>query len=255
MMEAKVQKRLCEHAGHVDEWCAQHGYVRIVTYLIGSWNYGLGEEGSDVDSRSLVVPMRTTEILKEPIEAVTIFMDNEEQCSILDARFAIQTYYKQCITALEGLFSPYVDINPDYAHFFNFLVANREYISKIDGTRFLKAQIGYMYSMFTKKQLSGKNVMHMARVQFLLTDLVNGYFVTDALNAIDHKEILLGIKHSPEEEYLLTAMEIKKWADEAKDKLKSFFELKYQLCDYDIQALKDNIDKALVDLYSSVWNN
>lgn len=261
MNKERVMYRLIQHADRVDDWCHQHGYVRIVTYVIGSWNYGLAEETSDVDTRSLVVPTLRTAILGKPFDGATIFMENEEHCSILDFRKGIDSYFKACITATEGLFSDYWYTSDEYSDFwYNTILPFRETICHTNPKALVETTVGYMRSMWNRsfKQLNekGKCLMHLMRANRFLVDILEGKSFKECFNIEKDKTAFLTIKHQPTEGNLESAASMLECAEQEKDKIihtvQVIWEKQGYLTSYD--EMREFVNELIVELYEKVWN-
>lgn len=257
MIERDVIERVREHAIYVNRWCEANGFVRLATYCIGSWNYGLGEDDSDVDTRSIVVPNKENMIFNSKFSGTTLCMpDNQEHCVIIDIRYELLNYKKQCITALEGLYSKFIIYNSEIGKdFFNTLSLCSHTLAHYDGSLFLKAQLGYMSSMYFKNDIDGKNVMHMARVKIVLEKILTGYSLQEALDVSDHRLELLNIKHSSISTFKPLSIELKEWAENAKSMYVPFFTsdfFKASAADKDM--VENQLNNELVKVFSQVWN-
>lgn len=116
--------------------------------LAGSQNYGLDMEGSDVDTKLVVVPsFNDIAMNKQPV-STTHVRQNNEHIGFHDVRLYIPTLKKGNINFVETLFSRYTVVNPLYACEWNRLVEAREEIARYDIVRAIHAMRGTMYTKY-----------------------------------------------------------------------------------------------------------
>ena len=134
----EVEERINEHRDELRK--LGHDYFFVA--LQGSWNYGLGYEKSDVDTKALVLPtFREITLNKKPI-STTHIMENNEHLDLKDIRVMFENFWKQNINFLEILFTKYVVINPAYLEQYFALVGMREDIAHYDVTRAVNCMCG-----------------------------------------------------------------------------------------------------------------
>lgn len=128
-----VQKRVQEH---YDETVAL-GYDVIGVFLQGSWNYGLGWEGSDVDTKAIVVPsFEDLALGRKPISKTHV-LENGEHIDLKDVRLMIDCYKKQNINFVETLFTPWRLISQKYIQEFFPLINEREAVAQYNSARLI----------------------------------------------------------------------------------------------------------------------
>lgn len=103
-------QRLQEHLDAVKEKHPQ--WVGI--FLQGSQNYNLDYEGSDVDSKLIVLPCFEEFVLNKKPTSYTHIMENEEHVDVKDIRLMFDCFRKQNINFVEILFTKYRILNPQY---------------------------------------------------------------------------------------------------------------------------------------------
>lgn len=107
-----IMRRLREH---YDEACGLIPEDRIVgVFLQGSQNYGLDYEGSDVDSKCIVIPTLEDICFNKKAISTTHIRKNDEHIDLKDIRLMFQTFRKQNMNFVEILFTEYKIINPLY---------------------------------------------------------------------------------------------------------------------------------------------
>ena len=138
--EKKIMSRLREH---YDESLKYFKEEQIVgCFLQGSQNYGLDYEGSDIDTKLIVVPdFKDICLNKKPV-STTHVRANDEHTDWKDVRLYMETFRKQNLNFLEILFTDFYIINPMYAEQWNRLIEQREQIAHMNPFRAVKSMKG-----------------------------------------------------------------------------------------------------------------
>ena len=197
-----IMARLC---GHYDEALKYFPEDQIVgCFLQGSQNYGLDYEGSDVDTKLIVVPKFEDICLNRKPVSTTHVRANDEHTDWKDVRLYMETFRKQNLNFLEILFTPYFIVNPMYREQWMRLVDAREFIARMNEFRAVKSMKGVAMEKFhamehpypTKLDLinkygyDGKQVHHLIRVDDYLTRYIAGESYADCLKPtpklVDH---------------------------------------------------------------------
>ncbi len=79
MFKQEVQNQI---QSHYDE-LVKLGFNVVGVFLYGSQNYELDYEGSDVDSKAIVLPTLEDIILNKPATSKTLSMSNGGQCDVV----------------------------------------------------------------------------------------------------------------------------------------------------------------------------
>lgn len=138
--EEKIMSRLREH---YDESLKYFKEEQIVgCFLQGSQNYQLDYEGSDIDTKLIVVPSFKDICLNKKPVSTTHVRANEEHTDQKDVRLYMETFRKQNLNFLEILFTDFYIINPMYAEQWNRLVQCREQIARMNPFRAVKSMKG-----------------------------------------------------------------------------------------------------------------
>lgn len=111
----KIMARMREHLVPVLEHC-RGGWVGL--FLQGSQNYNLDYEGSDIDTKAIMLPSFSDFVLNAKPLSTTHIMENNEHVDFKDIRLMFDCIKKQNINFVEILFTPYSIINPEYADLF-----------------------------------------------------------------------------------------------------------------------------------------
>lgn len=138
--EEKIMSRLREH---YDESLKYFKEEQIVgCFLQGSQNYRLDYEGSDIDTKLIVVPNFKDICLNKRPVSTTHVRANEEHTDWKDVRLYMETFRKQNLNFLEILFTNFYIINPMYEEQWMRLVQKREEIARMNPFRAVKSMKG-----------------------------------------------------------------------------------------------------------------
>jgi hypothetical protein len=160
----------------------------VLCALQGSQNYGLAYEGSDVDTKLIVVPTFKDIALNRKPVSTTYVRANEEHTDWKDVRLYMETFRKQNLNFLEILFTPYHCGHPDYWKEWSRLVDARERIARMNPFRAVKSMKGIALEKYhamehaypskldilTKYGYDPKQLHHLVRVDNYLTRYING---------------------------------------------------------------------------------
>ena len=176
--------RVVEHSVEVEK-CG-HNFFFVA--LQGSWNYDLGYEGSDVDTKALILPNFKDIVLnKQPI-STTHIMANNEHCDFKDARLMFQNFWKQNINFLEILFTPWVVVNGEFIEEYNELKEIAENIARYDEKKALNCMCGMaleklhalehpypaVVDKIEKYGYDGKQLHHIMRMEDFMDAYIGG---------------------------------------------------------------------------------
>lgn len=106
----KIMARMREHLVPVLEHC-RGGWVGL--FLQGSQNYNLDYEGSDIDTKAIMLPSFSDFVLNAKPLSTTHIMENNEHVDFKDIRLMFDCIKKQNVNFVEILFTPYSIINRD----------------------------------------------------------------------------------------------------------------------------------------------
>ena len=194
-----IMERLVEHYNEALQYFPEDQIVGI--FLQGSQNYGLAHEGSDVDTKLIVVPSFKDICLNRKPVSTTHIRENEEHIDFKDVRLYMETFRKQNLNFLEILFTSYYIINPAYEKQWMRLVEAREEIARMNPFRAVKSMKGiamekyhamehpYPSKMDTlqKYGYDGKQTHHLLRVDDYLERYIAGESYVDCLRPTPEK--------------------------------------------------------------------
>lgn len=174
-----VMARIQDHYDAMEE---RYGNRLIGVFCVGSTNYGLDIETSDVDSKALVLPtLEEISLLKEPTSE-TYKLYDREQIDIKDIRLAIKLWKKQSINMLEVLFTKYFIVNPRFEQIWNEIKEEADEIARYDMNKAINSMGGMAhtrYKMWLKAldngERDGKSLVHIVRMFRMMRNYEAGY--------------------------------------------------------------------------------
>lgn len=249
----KIQKRVKEHYDIV----TSRGHEVVGVFLQGSQNYGLGYEGSDVDSKAVVLPSFSDFVLRGNPISTTSVLDNDEHIDLKDIRLMFDCFRKQNINFVEILFTPYTAINPKYERFWSTLVQQRERIARYNNYAAVNCMSGMSMEKFKalehpypatmdkieKFGYDPKQLHHILRLNEFIKRYVAGVPYEQCLSS-QNREYLVDVKkgiHSLEEARMLAEN-----TDKETKEIKTQYMEKNRLCvDKEVEPL---LNTVLVDI-------
>lgn len=226
--EEKIAARLYDDA----ELLQEMGYEVMAVFLQGSQNYGLDYEGSDIDTKAIVLPRFKDMVTGVPAVSKTHILPSEEHIDIKDIRMMFDVWKRQNINFLEVLYTPYAWLNPKYEVQLNALYEARDAIAHANPNVLMKCIYGVMdqkYHALTHPYpvcaeeieqygYASKQLHHLMRGKQFMQRIAAGENFGSALIAND-KEYLIQIKATPG---LYTLQEAQRLADATMDWAKGY---------------------------------
>ena len=162
---------------------ANKGYLVVMTSLVGSQNYDLDHEGSDVDTFSLVFPpLNDLAQAKEPYAGMFEFEGGH--CEVKDMRLALNLLKKTSPNSVEYFTSKYKVYNPlfedvlkeyldDNAKLWHMVHCNYEHM--------LYAMAGMAHQLTKRNMPAGKRFAHALRLDDMYYHYMNSPNATAVL--------------------------------------------------------------------------
>ena len=203
--EEKIMNGVADHLWEAREHFNSNRIVGI--FLQGSQNYGLDYEGSDIDTKLIIVPtFEQIAFNKQPI-STTHVRANDEHIDFKDIRLYMQTFRKQNLNFLEILFTDFKYINEEYAPYWDILVENREAIAHYNLYQAIKSMKGIAMEKYhamehpypskaavlAQYSYDPKQLHHLLRVEEYIGRYIAGEPYADCLRP-RHPEYLLEVK-------------------------------------------------------------
>lgn len=188
-----IRSNLLDHFNEAKAMFPESQIVGI--FLQGSQNYGLDVEGSDIDTKCILVPSFKDIALNRKAISTTHLRENNEHIDLKDIRLYMEVFCKQNLNFLEILFTPYFIVNPMYINEWIRLVDNREAIARMNPYRAVKSMKGIALEKYhamehrypskvdiiDKYGYDGKQVHHLLRIEDYLIRYINNEAYKDCL--------------------------------------------------------------------------
>lgn len=159
------------------------GYHVVMTSLVGSQNYNLDTENSDIDTYSFILPSLEDLALNKPAKAGIIFAE-DGHCNFKDIRVALNLLRKTSPNSIEYFASKYKVYNPLYKDIFDDYVEYEPTLWSMIHCNYkhmLDAIAGMAHQLTERNMPAGKRFSHALR----LDDMVYNFFnEEDNVNAI-----------------------------------------------------------------------
>lgn len=170
MKENKIIERLRVHLEEVKKYYPEKNIIGI--FLFGSQNYGTDIETSDIDSKCLIIPTVEQLFFNEKVNNQTLFLNNNEQCSIIDIREYIKMIKKQNINFVEILFTDYRLINQKYRWIWKQFTACKEsfaYYSVSQTLNSVGSQALNTLKQYYNNPKENKKIYNVKRLSYFLS--------------------------------------------------------------------------------------
>lgn len=199
----KIYARMAEHLVPV----MKSGMEWVGLFLQGSQNYDLDYEGSDIDTKVIVLPSFTDFVLNRKPVSTTHIMENNEHLDFKDIRLMFDCIKKQNVNFVEILFTRYMILNPKYEDLFQSVLDAREDIARYNNY----AGVNCLVGMALEKQKAmehpypatmdkierfgydPKQLHHALRMREFMTRYLAGVSYEDCLISAQH-DYLMDVK-------------------------------------------------------------
>ena len=175
---------------------AAKGYLVVMTSLVGSQNYDLDDEHSDIDTFSFVFPPLSDLVLaKDPYAGM--FELEDGHCEIKDVRLALNLLRKASPNSVEYFTSKYKIYNPIFENILHeYLDDNSKLYGMIhcNYEHMLTAIAGMAHQLTKRNMSAGKRFAHAIRLynmQYHFLNSVNAGAVLDLTNRGDRDLALI----------------------------------------------------------------
>ncbi len=236
------------------------GYEVLGVFLQGSQNYKLDYEGSDIDTKAIVVPSLKDVVLNKKPVSTTIILESGEHIDVKDIRLMFDCYKKQNINFIETLFTDYFTINSKYFDIFYPMLENNEKIAHYNNYASVNCMCGMIMekhkamehpypTLIDKIEKYGydpKQLHHIIRCEEFLRRYIEGVPYAECLIPSDPQH-LIDVKAKA----IYTLEEARKIASECENRAKELKDRYMQetalLIDTEVETLfEDVIYKCLI---------
>ena len=203
---------------------AAKGYLVVMTSLVGSQNYDLDDEHSDIDTFSLVYPALSDLALAREPYAGMFEAEDGGHCEIKDIRLALNLLKKTSPNSVEYFVSKYRIYNPAFEDILKeYLDDNTKAWNMIhcNYDHMLYAMAGMARQLTKRNMPSGKKYAHALRLIDMHYHFLNSYNASSVLELRmgGDRDLALAAKRNkkPDEEtelaYLEECEQIAGWLD------------------------------------------
>lgn len=158
------------------------GYYVIMTSLVGSQNYGLNTDASDIDTYSFILPsLEELSVADEP-KAGLIFAE-DGHCNFKDIRIALNLLKKTSPNSVEYFISKYQVYNPIYKDILCKYLNNNTILWNMVHCNYkhmLYAIAGMAHQLTKRNMATGKRFSHALRLE----NMIYQYFHSQDTKAI-----------------------------------------------------------------------
>ena len=190
-MNEKILKRIKDDYDYVTSL----GYNVLGVFLQGSQNYNLAYEGSDIDTKAIIIPSFVDFVLNRKPVSTTLILPSNEHIDIKDIRLMHECFRKQNINFIEILFTKYKYLNPDYEHLYQPMFNNNERIAHYNNYASVNCIAGMVYEKhkamehpyptlkdkIEKYGYDNKQLHHILRCEEFLNRYISGVFYEECL--------------------------------------------------------------------------
>lgn len=138
-------KRIFDRLKSDFDYVTSLGYKVLGVFLQGSQNYGLDYNGSDIDTKTIVVPSFEDFVLNKKPTSTTLILPSNEHIDLKDIRLMHECFRKQNINFIEILFTKYRYMNPDYETLYQPMFDNNEKIAHYNNYAAVNCMAGMVY--------------------------------------------------------------------------------------------------------------
>lgn len=121
------------------------GYKVLGIFLQGSQNYCLDYDGSDIDTKAIVVPSFEDFVLNRKPASTTLVLEDNSHLDVKDIRLMHECFRKQNINFIEILFTKYKYMNPEYEALYQPMFDNNEKIAHYNNYAAVNCIAGMVY--------------------------------------------------------------------------------------------------------------
>lgn len=176
------------------EFIKARGYEVVMTVCIGSQNYLLDNDNSDIDTFTFILPSeRDLYLGHDPISGEVEVADGK--CMYKDNRLALNLLKKTSPNSLECFVSKYRYYEPKYANILTKYLNNENTLNKMSHCNYehmLYAMAGMAHQLTKRNMSAGKRYSHALRLYSMKDNFLN-FVETDQLLKLlprDYQEAL-----------------------------------------------------------------
>ena len=189
--EEQINKRLLDDY----EYVMSLGYNVLGVMAQGSDNYCLSYDGSDIDTKAILIPSFTDFVLNRKPVSTTLILPSNEHIDLKDIRLMHNCFFKQNINFVEILFTRYKYLNPEYESIYQPMFNNNERIAHYNNYAAVNCIAGMVFEKrkalchpyeglkerIEKYGYCNKQLHHIVRCEEFLRRYISGVSYADCL--------------------------------------------------------------------------
>lgn len=246
----QLNKRLIEDY----EYVKSIGYNILGVFVQGSDNYSLSWEGSDIDTKVILIPSFIDFVLNRNPVSTTLIKEDNSHIDLKDIRLMHECFRKQNINFIEILFTKYKYINPEYEAIYQPMFDNNERIAHYNNYAAVNCIAGMVYEKhkamehpyptlvekIKKYGYDNKQLHHILRCEEFLKRYINGVPYADCLMPTNPQH-LIDIKAS----YIYSLEQAREIADNVefivKDVKQKYMDTHPVIIDHEVDTVMNNV--------------
>lgn len=246
----QLNKRLIEDY----EYVKSIGYNILGVFVQGSDNYSLSWEGSDIDTKVILIPSFIDFVLNRTPVSTTLIKEDNSHIDLKDIRLMHECFRKQNINFIEILFTKYKYINPEYEAIYQPMFDNNERIAHYNNYAAVNCIAGMVYEKhkamehpyptlvekIKKYGYDNKQLHHIIRCEEFLKRYINGVPYAECLIPTDPQH-LIDIKAS----YVYSLEQAREIADNVefivKDVKQKYMDTHPVIIDHEVDTVMNNV--------------
>lgn len=248
--EEQLNKRLLEDY----EYVKSLGYNVLGVFVQGSDNYSLSWDGSDIDTKVILIPSFVDFVLNRKPVSTTLILPSNEHIDLKDIRLMHNCFSKQNINFIEILFTRYKYLNPEYAAIYQPMFDNAEKIVHYNNYAAVNCIAGMVFekrkalchpyeglrAKIEKYGYDNKQLHHIVRCEEFLRRYISGIPYADCLIPTNPQH-LINIKAS----YIYSLEDACNLADELEAKTKAtkqaYMDSHEVIIDHEVEDLMNSV--------------
>ena len=234
------------------EYVKSIGYNILGVFVQGSDNYSLSWEGSDIDTKVILIPSFIDFVLNRKPISTTLIKEDNSHIDLKDIRLMHECFRKQNINFIEILFTKYKYLNPEYEAIYQPMFDNAEKIAHYNNYAAVNCIAGMVYEKhkamehpyptlvekIEKYGYDNKQLHHILRCEEFLKRYINGVPYAECLIPTNPQH-LIDVKAS----YIYSLEEAREIANNAevivRDVKQKYMNSHPIVIDYEVNNLMD----------------
>ena len=211
------------------EYVKSLGYNVLGIFLQGSQNYNHAYEGSDIDTKAIVIPTLKDIVLNKTPVSTTLILPSNEHIDVKDIRLMHECFRKQNINFIEILFTKYRYLNPEYESLYQPMFDNNERIAHYNNYAAVNCIAGMVYEKhkamehpyptlkdkIEKYGYDNKQLHHILRCEEFLNRYINGVPYSECLIPTNPQKLI-----EVKSKYIYSLEEARKIANDSEARVK-----------------------------------